>query len=144
MSHQLTPAEKGLRTRLLNEGIALTQQKKAVEARLKEIQHELYEKHAKPALDAGLKSCSFTSPAGSCDIVLATTIEIPEEEIGEIQEALGEQHITLIETKVRYGVTSGLRRLVEHPQPQEVDLAERLRGLLRFKPSTRFTFKAAG
>lgn len=140
---ELTSAEKSRRTRLIKEGIALKQAVEANEARLKQVKEELWG-FAEPEIQAaGGKSCTFTTTAGSCEVVASTVITLPEESIGNLRALLGERSDELLEVTQKVSITDRLKRLITDPQPQEKSLAERARQCLRFRTDSRFTFKPA-
>lgn len=143
MSTELAPTEKARRTRLINEAIDRSEAIKFNGVRLKEIQEELWG-FAEPEIQAnGGKSCTFTTSAGSCEVVASTVIILPDESVGNLRAALGERFEELVAVEQKYSLSSGLKRLLEKPQPQEKTLAERIRQCLRFRTSSRFTFKPA-
>ncbi len=138
---ELSPHEKAKRTKLINEGCEVRQIKKEAEARLKEIEEELWP-FAETEIGDG-KSCTFTTGKGSCEVQRAVTITIPEESLGNLRAALGERFDEMVKVEEKQSVTSSLKRVLSEPQPNERTLADQVRTMLRFRELHRFSFKLA-
>ena len=143
MSTELTPAEKAKRTRLINEGIELSQEKRDCEARLKEIQETLWDFAEAELAATGQKTCTFTTPQGSCEVTEATNLTIAEETVANLRAALGDRFDELVKTQEKLSITDSLKRILQQPQPNEKSLAEKIRMFIKARASTRFSFKSA-
>ena len=102
---ELTPAAKAKRTRLINEGIELSQEKKDCEARLREIQETLWDFAEAELAATGQKTCTFTTPQGSCEVTEATNLTIAEETVANLRAALGDRFDELVKTQEKLSIT---------------------------------------
>lgn len=140
---ELTPVEKGRRTKLINEAIQAKQDLEAAEARLETLKAEIWAFAESDLLEGDVKSLVFPTAAGVCEVGMATTITLPKGSEANLRAILGDRSDELLEVTQKVSITDGLRRLLTEPQPMEQSLAERLRGCVQFKRSSRFTFKPA-
>ncbi len=138
---ELTPAEKGRRTKLINEAIQAKQEMEAAEARLETLKAEIWAFAEQDLLEGDTKTLIFPTAAGVCEVGLATTITLPKGSEANLRAILGQRAEELLEVTQKTSITDGLRRLITEPQPMEQSLAERVRGCVQFKRGSRFTFK---
>ena len=141
MATTSSSADKGRRTRLINEAIKLTVQKAEVEIRLKAIKQELG-RYLDENLN-GSKTITLPTRKGVCEVTRVETVTIPERLLQGMQQALRDRFEQLVSVETKYKITPALRRILEDPGPQEQDLSAEVEKYVERKTSSRYTFRVA-